>query len=236
MRFRASFQSIVLIVASLYIVHLGINNNLDLYIHPRYINFTITMALIGLLLLSINFIYVNRQKESHRTSKIALAPLGAILIFALFVPAKSLTSATVSQRETDAGSIVATNDSKPVSTLFAGSSRALKLADWSRLLSSNGDENYYTNKPAKVSGFIYDAGLGTNVVWIARFIVKCCAVDAQPIGVPIYIKDWENLYEQDQWIEVEGEFLQKSTDNGTQLVLEPTKVTEIEQPRNPYAE
>lgn len=234
-KFKLAVQSVVLIVVALYVLHLGVSDDLNLYIHPRYIVFTVSMALISLVLLTTHFVSEREQKHDHASSRLASVPLAAVLVFALFLPARSLTSATVSQRSTDAGSLVTTSSSKPINTLFAGSSRGLKLSDWSRLLSGNNDTSYYANKPAKVSGFVYDAGLGPNTIWLARFVVTCCAVDAQPIGIPIEITDWESDYEQDQWLEVEGEFVLKETAEGEQLVLEPTKTTQIEQPSNPYA-
>jgi len=232
MRFK--LQSVVLIAVSLYIIQLNINGELDLYIHPRYIVFTVFMASIGFALLVVNYVFGDKQGPSHRSGRLTMVPLGLMLLFAL-LPARSLTSSTVTQRSTDVGSLVSTSDSKPISTLFAGSSRGLKLVDWARIINSDNDEAYYSNKPAKVSGFLYDAGLGQDTIWMARFVVTCCAVDAQPIGVPVYIKDWEATYEEDQWLEVEGEFATHSTSEGEQIVLKPTLVTEIDQPERPYA-
>jgi len=231
----SKLQSIVLIAVSLYVLQLGITDDLDFYIHPRYIIFTFAMASIGLVLMLTSYTSEHDEHNAgHKSGRLAMIPLGLMLLFAL-LPAKSLTSSTVTQRSTDAGSIVTTSDSKPINTLFAGSSKGLKLADWSRLLSSSSDESYYANKPAKVSGFVYDSGLGQDTVWIARFVVTCCAVDAQPIGVPVHIKNWENTYEEDQWLEIEGEFTNSTTSEGDQLILKPTSVTEIDQPERPYA-
>lgn len=235
MRFKFALEPTLLIIVAVYILQLGVRDNLALYIHPRYILFTTTMTVIGLVLFTAHFISGSKQKSTHGPSMLGMIPLSLILLFALFVPARSLTSATISQRSTDAGSLVATADSRPVNTLFAGSSKGLKLADWSRLLSTNTDPSYYANKPAKISGFIYDAELGQDTVLLARFVVTCCAVDAQPIGVAVRLPNWESLYDQDQWLEVEGEFGLVETANGEQLVLNSTNVSEIDQPRNPYA-
>lgn len=223
----------MLSMTALYVLQLGISDKLNLYIHPRYIIFTLVMSLLCLIVLGLSH-YFTVEKDSHHSSKLLYIPLVFLLTSALLIPTKSLTSATVSQRSIDSGSIVSTQNSQPINTLFSGSSRGLKLADWSRLLATNSDPNYYLNRPAKISGFIYDPNLGTDTVWMARFVLTCCAVDAQPIGVPVYIENWRETYEEDQWIEAKGEFLLKQTTGGEILVLVPTTLNTIEQPRNPY--
>ncbi len=233
MRFKENLQSVVLLISSVYILYLGANGSLGLYIHPRYIAFTLIMSVAALLLVSFHSTNLKQHKSnSHSGTLISIAPLCLILLFAVLLPARSLTSATVSQRSTDAGSIV---NSSTKSGLFSGSSRGLKLADWSQLLSTKTDPSYYINKPAKISGFLYDAKLGEDTVWLARFVLTCCAVDVQPIGVPVKLEGWNNQYNEDEWLEIEGEFMVQNTSNGEELVLVPTNVSKIEQPKNPYA-
>ncbi len=231
----SKLNSILLVVTS-YILYLGFTDQLNFYIHPRYIVFTVVMSVVALILLLLNSYFSTTEDSEHNhLSKLALLPLGLIVISALLLPVKSLTSATVSQRSTDSGSIVATTGDKPLSVLFAGSSRGLKLTDWSRLLASNQDPSYYASKPAKISGFVYDSKLGNDTVGLARFVVTCCAVDAQPVIVPVQIKDWQKSYKKDQWLEVEGTFKPQQTVKGEQLVLVPEAVNEIQEPKNPYA-
>ena len=109
------------------------------------------------------------------------------------------------------------------------------MADWSRLLATNQDPNYYANRPAVISGFVYDSGLGTDTVWLARFVVTCCAVDAQPVGVPVRIANWADQYDEDDWLEVEGTFTLLETATGQEIVLQPESVTQIDIPEDPYA-
>jgi uncharacterized repeat protein (TIGR03943 family) len=178
----------------------------------------------------------NDKKHNHeKQSKAFYLPLIFVISIALFLPAKSLSSATISQRSSDAGSIVTTAESRPIQSLFSGSSKSLSIGDWSRIIPSNNDPGYYVNKPAKISGFIYDGGLGPDVVMLARFIVTCCAVDAVPVTIPVQIENWQTEYIEDEWLEVEGSFKQVETTNGDEIVLIPELATNIEQPSNPYA-
>jgi uncharacterized repeat protein (TIGR03943 family) len=126
-------------------------------------------------------------------------------------------------------------DDAPLASLFAQSSKGLGLADWSRLLVANPEPDYYSTKQVEVSGFVYDAGLGNDTVWLARFVVTCCAVDAQPVGVPLLLPQWQTEYKEDQWLAVKGTFQLRSTLKGEQLVLVPDEIETIKEPDNPYA-
>lgn len=236
MRSKAPLKLAITLTA-VYVLYLGVTNRLGLYIHPRYEVFTLVMAGIALLMaLASQSTDESHAGHTHDKEGVHVSiPLAVVLLVALVLPAQSLSSSTVSQRSTDAGSLVATTETEPISTLFAGSSKGLGVTDWARLLNANTDPAYYVNKPANFSGFVYDAGLGDDAVWLGRFIVTCCAVDAQPVGVPIELPSWASQYEQDQWLEVAGEFEVRQTLEGEQLILIPTSVTAIDEPENPYA-
>lgn len=222
-----------MVTSSVYVLALGVKGDLDLYIHPRYIFFTAGMSVVCLVLLLLNQAkHTAHSNESHSKN---LLPLIVLLLFAIALPARSLTSSTISQRAVSDVSAANQTDDRALSSLFAGSSRALSLNDWARLLATNNDETYYANKTARVSGFLYDAELGGDVAWLARFVVTCCAIDAQPVGVPVHIEEWGNKYEQDTWLEVEGTFQKILTAQGEQIVLIPTSTKVIEEPENPYA-
>ena len=236
MRFR--IRSSIMLIAATFVLYLGIKGQLDLYIHPRYIVFTLVLSAIALFVTLVHEFYLaNNKTKAHdnATATIALIPLFFLLGAAVVLPARTLSSATVSQRAPGSGSIVTTSQARPINSLFAGSSRGLSMVDWSRLLAAIDDPSYYINKPAKISGFVYDAGLGSNTVWLARFVVTCCAVDAQPIGIPVQLENWQLEYQEDEWAEVEGVFMSQPTANGEQLVLIPESVQRIEEPDDPYA-
>lgn len=230
---------IILLIVSSYVVYLGFTSQLNLYIHPRYVIFTFVMSLISLFVTFIDGYFINdyskKTKHNHKDSKLILIPLYFVIIISIFLPARSLTTATISQRSTDTGSIVSTSESRPIASLFSESSKGLSISDWSRLMESNKDPDFFTNKPAKISGFIYDGDLGNNTILLARFIVTCCAVDAIPVTVAVQIENWSENYNEDKWIEVEGNFKLTQTSIGERLVLIPTNITKIDQPSNSYA-
>lgn len=235
MRFRMPSYGTLVLMTATYVTYLGVRGQLVLYIHPRYVVFTAVLSGIGVLLTLMDGHYSQDASHQEHGNKLLYVPLLFLLVGAVLLPARTLSSATVSQRTTDSGSIVSSAESQPVNTLFAGSSKGLRLNDWSRVLQANTDPDYYVNKPAQVSGFVYDAGLGQDTVWLARFVVTCCAVDAQPIGVPVQIVGWSGDYSEDEWVQVTGEFRLLPTADGDQIVLVPDTIEKIDQPGNPYA-
>jgi len=220
-------KAILLAASTALVLRLAVLQQLNLYIHPRYIVFTITMASIAAVLVILNLTSKSSKKERIRISMI---PLLLVLFFGLTFPAKSLTSSTVSQRSVSGTQPLSAN-SGDITKLFANSSRSLSLEDWTRIIGANTSDSYFAKKQVKVSGFIYNDGVSPSIFKLSRFIVTCCAIDAQPIGVGVYEENWNNLYDEDQWLEIEGEF--KTVDS--KILLVPSSITKIEEPENPYA-
>jgi uncharacterized repeat protein (TIGR03943 family) len=75
----------------------------------------------------------------------------------------------------------------------------------------------------------------TNVFYVARFIITCCAVDAQPVGVPVYLPDWQDQFTIDEWVNVTGTFVSNpSTESRQAIVLSPSTISLTDQPAQPY--
>ena len=110
------------------------------------------------------------------------------------------------------------------------------MLDWSSLLRQTSDTAFYAGKTVDVVGFITaDQDDPQNVFWVSRFIVTCCAVDAQPVGIPVYAPDWADSYELDGWVRVTGEFASNpSRDSSQAIALLPEAVDKVETPDEPY--
>lgn len=234
MRFKHLLPVIVVLLAALHTLKLAVERDLDLYIHPRYISASIGLAVVGLALAI--YTIISARDSTYRPGYSDI-PVVAFLALGLALPARSLTSATVSRRANSQQAAIVQIGEVPVSSsqLFAGSSKNLSLADWSNLLATNKDETFYANKPAAISGFVYDAGFGDDYVMIARFVVTCCAVDAQPVGAPVYIPDWQTKYKQDSWVSAKGTFVEAAGIDLPTLALMPTELNAIAEPEDPYA-
>ncbi|MEY2849150.1 MAG: hypothetical protein RI885_1817 [Actinomycetota bacterium] len=270
----------VSVVATLWLAATG---QLVLYIHPRYIVFTVVMAVIGLVLVIASVRSTGRDSrhdgdqaehgdhdhgdhdhDDHGASRPALAVdghahdhpptpapsrmgrtvavTGSVLTLAIagsliVLPPATLSAATADQRDINSTALSAETTSVADAT---GSSDAafatFTVLDWASLLRQTSDTAFYKGKPVDVVGFISaDPDDPENVFYVSRFIVTCCAVDAQPVGLPVYLPDWQNGFALDDWVEVSGEFTPNPTGAGSQaVVLVPDDIAVVDQPAEPY--
>jgi putative membrane protein len=262
-RLLARWQGILLaligIVATLW---LAVTDQLGLYIHPGTSWFAIVMAIIGALLVTAAFAFTPLDDEhageadapapapdagvheheretppstratSIRAGLAAVIVVGATLAF-LVLPPATLTSATAAQRSIN--SETSTLD-QSAPTLVGGDTSQFTVKDWAVLLRQNPDAEYFADKSIDLMGFVSPSPADPdNVFYITRFIVTHCAIDAQPVGVPVYLPGWQEKYEADEWVEASGAFVPNPAGSSTlPLLMEPAELTVIEQPDQPY--
>ncbi|KQS15769.1 hypothetical protein ASG05_13545 [Frigoribacterium sp. Leaf186] len=159
----------------------------------------------------------------------------AIAVVAL--PPATLTSATAGQR--DVNSSTAALDRTSVADATGASSdayRSFSVLDWAGLLRQTTDLAFYQGKTADVVGFVTPSDTDPDdVFYVSRFVVTCCAVDAQPVGVPVYLPGWQDQVAADDWVEVTGGFdTNRSSSSQDPIALVPDDVTTVGQPSDPY--
>ncbi|WP_219731960.1 TIGR03943 family protein [Glaciihabitans sp. INWT7] len=243
------WQGLALCVAALVsTVWLAVTNQLILYIHPRYIVFTVIMAGLGLALVVASF-WKSPKPDDHDHGEpsprgyrraISVAGTAVTLVVAValvVVPPATLTTATADQRvinSTQVGSGTKTVDS--AASAPAGAFARFTVLDWSSLLRQTTDAGFYRDKTANVVGFITkDSDDPQNVFYVSRFVITCCAVDAQPVGVPVYLPNWQDRFAADQWVKVSGSFeTNPSTKSQQSIALVPTATTKVTKPSEPY--
>jgi uncharacterized repeat protein (TIGR03943 family) len=111
------------------------------------------------------------------------------------------------------------------------------LVDWVRTLTVYPEPDAYTGQKAKVQGFvIHSQELGKEYLFLARFVLTCCAADAYPIGLPVKLKnETREQYPPDSWLEVEGQMVTENLASKRQLTISANSVKKISQPKNPYS-
>ncbi|MEO5533546.1 MAG: TIGR03943 family protein [Pseudolysinimonas sp.] len=230
------------------ILWLGATGRLELYIHPRYVVFTAIMAVIGGAASIAAFLVVPLAGHDHdddddgdprpvRRGGVLLRVSGsAVLVIAavvalLVLPPATLSSATAANRDISSSSSL---DSADSTHLVGGDSTSFTVKDWATLLHQGLGDDFFAGKPAHISGFLV-ATDDPDVVYVARFLVTCCAVDAQPLGVPVYLPDWQQNFAADDWVDVTGTF-GVNPDAGAALtvVLTAAKTDKIPVPAQPY--
>ena len=239
--------ALVGIVATLW---LALTDRLGLYIHPRYFWFTVVMAVIGAVLAVAAFAVApldDEHDEHDHPDAAAPAPVagrfrtvltGVVVVTAavalLVLPPATLTSATATQRSLNSGGSAGADPSVP--TLVGADTSEFTVRDWALLLRQNPDPAQYADADVDVTGFVLASPDDPeNVFYVARFVVTCCAVDAQPVGVPVYLPGWQEEYEVDQWVEASGALAANLTESDEEtLVLVPEQLTVVEEPSQPY--
>lgn len=233
-------------------VWLWLTGQLNLYIHPRYIVFTLVVALVAIGMTVIGAQYGSEDEhemaeDQGPPSKLAtfgtaltagICVVGALTL--LLVKPATLTSATANQRGINSASI--TSDTVvpqiAVSPLFAGDDYSnLSIKDWAGLLAQVPDTTFFVGKRANLTGFVVaDQNDPKNVFYVSRFVVTCCVVDARPLGIAVYKPGWQASYKPDSWVAVQGRFVvNPSGANLEPVAIEPSTISNIKQPDNPYA-
>ena len=229
------------VVATLW---LAATNQLILYIHPRYVVFTVIMAVIALAVVvasvAVRSGHEHDEPETPRQKVLSIAAIGLSLVVALgliVVPPATLTSATVAQRDINSAGVGADVTSLDEATDGPASAFAeFTVLDWASLLRQTTDLAFYADKPVDIVGFVSpDPDDPDNVFYVSRFVITCCAVDAQPVGVAVYSPGWHDTMDVDDWVEVTGGFAVNPSSSSTQTIaVVPTAITPIEEPDAPY--
>lgn len=240
---------LVAVVATLW---LGFSGRLDLYINPQYTVFAIVMALIGGVLAVSSFVVLpgreahdDEDEDAPRRGPLRriLVAAGSVLVVAaavvalLVAPPSTLSSSAAANRDvTGLGSGTTSGSDAP--QLAGGNSASFTVKDWASLIRQGGDAGRLASMPADVTGFVVaDGGNGDekDVYYLARYLITCCAVDATPIGVPVYAPGWQNSLKDGDWVELTGTFRAAPDPSvSEQIVLVPTATKPIAIPDDPY--
>lgn len=237
--------SLLILIISVWIQYLIKTNNLILYVHPRYVEFTDIASIITILFsLVCIYIFFKNVHTNFIDFKFSFSFGGLallLLMVSILLPPKSLTSATVTQR--GIGDSLKTNkqDISIASNPFLDmSSINYEISDWLNLFYLDTDIENYVGKPVKISGFAYingfeNANTSENKYFkLARFVITCCAVDARPVGLIIKYNESLAKIEKDKWYRVEGTFIVDKNIDRNFPIVNATKFEIINEPEKPY--
>lgn len=227
------------------VLWLYFSGNLSLYIHPRYHLFTAVMSVIAVVAVVIGTGYqASRPDDEHDEhdsgSKVAFVAstvlsVGTLLALILIPPA-TLGTTTVDNRAINQSGL---GDTQTVldqaesgdATVFA----SFTVREWAGILRQTQDPAFFRGKPVDTIGFVAADPDNDGVFYLTRFVVSCCSVDAQPVGIPVALTGWENHFQEETWVRVTGEFTANSDARQTHpLVVTPTAIEPAEQPDEPY--
>jgi len=166
-----------------------------------------------------------------------------VLVAAYALPARTLSSDTADQRSANFNSVQAQPSGSEASggaggdtlTLFGADTSRLTVADWALAFNLRSAPSSYVGKEVDVVGFVFHPkGTPEDIFYVSRFSVTCCAVDARPLGLPVYSPGWQEEFEEDSWVRVTGSFAETEEDIAEPVVVIPESIEPTEQPEDPY--
>ncbi|MEH2148264.1 MAG: TIGR03943 family protein [Nostoc sp.] len=223
-----------------------LTNKLNLLIHPNYIWFVVVT---GISLIVIGFFKMQelwqrrrRRDVTPNSQHISLFPPGwgsALLlttaILGFIITPQVFASDKALQRGVTADLLGSTRV-KPQAFRATVSPEERSLVDWVRTVNVYPEPDTYTGQKVKVQGFvIHPPDIGKEYLFLARFVLTCCAADAYPVGLPVKLQNNQEPYSADTWLEVEGQMVTENLAGKRQLTIAATSLKKIPQPQNPYS-
>ncbi|AUC61844.1 TIGR03943 family protein [Cyanobacterium sp. HL-69] len=231
---------------------------LNRLIHPNYflLVFIASVVLFIISSLKVLQIYLRYYRKkaymrSDNQNSILLLPKGwgsslliAVAVFGLVTEPIILNSQSAIQR----GLV----DSLPPVTLqlesFGTGTKPEErtIIEWVRTLHVYPEPDTYKGQKANITGFVVHLdSLPDDYVYLSRFIITCCAVDAYPVGIPVKLPESRENYPPDTWLTIQGEMMTQIlppldatvTDTRREvrhLVLNASEVEIIPTPADPY--
>ena len=231
------------------------SEQLSLLIHPNYFSLALITGIILLLLSVFRAWQLWRELPrslSTSTDHINLLPKGwsssLLLIAAILgisIKPMVLTSEVALQRGVNE-SLPLTKEQPQAFVRSTSKPEERSLIEWVRTLNAYPEPDAYNGQQAKIKGFVVHLPqLPGNYIYLSRFVLTCCAVDAYPVGIPVKIPQFRSHYPPDSWLEVEGEMITETLPNFAasaaetqtnhrQLVLKARSLKPIPTPKNPY--
>ncbi|NII41003.1 putative repeat protein (TIGR03943 family) [Curtobacterium flaccumfaciens] len=231
---------------------LGLADHLDLYINPRYAVFTLVLAAVAVPASVAGLVVVARHGgHAHdgdpeprpggggRLVHVVLGSVAALVtigtvVAMLVLPPTTLSARTAQQRSVGSASLSdATGAGAPVSLLGSESvdTSGYGVKDWAALIRQSTDTTALVGRKLTLTGFVVPGPDDTFT--LTRFVVSCCAVDAQPVGIGVTTDGTPPP--EDQWVRVEGALAANpDTASDARLVIRAATVTRVSQPSDPY--
>jgi len=243
---------------------LAVTGGLGLYINPRYLVFTVALAAIAVpASVAAVVVVLTRGGAVHdhdhdatpepqgreargRSARVARdlgAGIAAVAVVAvtlamLVLPPATLSARTAEQRAVNAGSLTsATGGSGDAAATLLGAgttdTRGFGVKDWAAAIRQTTDTSALTGRTLTLTGFVVRSG-STDSFTLTRFVISCCAVDAQPVGV-VVLAGSGALPDSDAWVRVTGSLVSNpDASSGDRLVVRPASITPVAQPKDPY--
>jgi putative membrane protein len=195
------------------------------YLHPIYV---VPSAITGGALILLALLAGGRG--AHRLPGASAAVLALPLALGFLLPAQPLSPATAAQRGVQP--LALGRDERAATFEPAARPETYTIKDWIKAFAVDPEPVRHAGKPVRVTGFVYrDAALPPGWFLVARFVIQCCAVDAQPVGLPVRASE---APEAGHWVTVEGTWDVADVGGTRRAVISTTAITPTRRPDQPY--
>ena len=226
-------------------LHYRLSGKLYLLIHPNFFELVSASGAILTIIGIIRFLDVKKSKPGNpppNAQHVTLFPpgfgsrlllitaiLGLVITPGVFASDKAL--------KTDTADLLSSTRVQPQEfRRSAVNSEDRSLVDWVRTLKVYPEPDKYSGQKARVKGFvIHSPDIGDEYLFLARFVLTCCAADAYPIGLPVKLEGSRQQYPPDTWLEVEGTMITGNIAGKRQLTIAAKSIKKIDRPKNPYS-
>ncbi|MBC1224925.1 TIGR03943 family protein [Nostoc sp. UCD121] len=222
-----------------------LTNKLNLLIHPNYFWLVIVCGICLIIIGSfkIQELWQRRRRDVMPNSQhISLFPPGwgsvLLLITAIlgFIITPQVFASDKALQRGVTTDLLGSTRVKPQAFRATVRPEERSLVDWVRTVNVYPEPDAYTGQKVKVQGFvIHPPDIGKEYLFLARFVLTCCAADAYPIGLPVKLPNNQERYSPDTWLEVEGQMTTENLAGKRQLTIAATSLKKIPQPQNPYS-
>lgn len=220
---RSKLQLLATIAICLIIIYLYATKNLRLYIHPRYELFTLILVSFGLVMHLIS--YFSRKYQDQGVWGWLVV---AIAICSVFIPAASLSDVLAAGRLSSGQDVVEQRQS--ALDTFSNDLTRFDVRDWHVFLGSSPKPEAVVGKEAHVEGFLFRSN---NQLYVARYQITCCAVDATPLTLPLQQSETSEELIDGDWVRLTG-VMERADDEKHPYQLAITSLEIIEEPDQPY--
>lgn len=244
---KSFIQFVIIFLFGVYIRYLIITKGIAFYVNPRYFNLIdasgIVAVFVGLLgiVLEISKIKGGLKIKNYKLKidrlvqfTISNALIVICIIIGFVLPPKQLSTRAASNRTSNAQATFDDNSDNIINS-FMRSYDTYDIADWLKSFNREPDLTLYENIEVTVKGFVFESDdLAEDEFLIGRFVIRCCVVDATPVGLVVKMTDWKTKYKDGQWLQVKGNFKIFNNNDSNKLYIEPVEINLIETPDNPY--
>jgi len=149
----------------------------------------------------------------------------AVAVAALVLPPATLSVELAMSRDLGVAPLFAGAD--VVQLASGGDVTTFGIGEWATVFQTAPNLDVYDGADVELVGFVVPGDDGA--MRLSRLVVTHCVIDAQPAGLPVASPAAD--FDTGQWVRVDGTV--RAGDDGA-LTIEPSEITAIDEPADPY--